>query len=237
MVSASADLGPRRGRSSASPSCVSSCVLRRSMFGATVSEEDRPFGHFQRSTCMKIILRFPYALSGCAAAAILAGCGGAAQSPNPTTQTPLGNTDILDRPASPSIFGSDRLNSGRGKVERLRARRIHPSGGGEFPGPVFVFLARGSAEGPYPGTFTAHCILAINTSSVSWGFSEGFIIRSGASKINGTIIASGPGLDMPIPGVYQYATTNGYSGNVRIQQLGRYGGSDGKDFREVFDGI
>ena len=32
-----------------------------------------------------------YALGACAAVAILAGCGGAAQFPNPTAQTVLGN--------------------------------------------------------------------------------------------------------------------------------------------------
>jgi len=42
---------------------------------------------------------------------------------------------------------------------------------------------------------------------------------------------------MPVPGVYQHTTTNGYSGNVRIQQLGAYGGPNGEDFREAFNGV
>ncbi|MGA8097412.1 MAG: hypothetical protein WB810_02000 [Candidatus Cybelea sp.] len=46
----------------------------------------------------------------------------------------------------------------------------------------------------------------------------------------------GIGPDMPVPGVYQYTTTNGYSGNVKIQSLARYGGPD-RDFREAFDGM
>jgi hypothetical protein len=174
---------------------------------------------------MKPISRGHYALSACAAVAVLSGCGGATQFQNPTT--------------SPSIAGSYRPDSGSGKVERLRARRIHPGeGGGDGIVTWFSFLARGRAEGPYPGTFTAHCHLEIidYQGRWSWNFTEHFTIRSGNSKINGTIDAGGSGPGMPLPGVYQYATTNGYSGIVNIQSLAAYGGRDA-GFREAFDGM
>ena len=107
---------------------------------------------------MKTISPRHYALSVCAAVAIPAGCGGATQFPDPAAQTLLGVTGALGRSASPSIVSSNRPDSGSGKVERLRARRIQPRGGGGFGGYSYVdFLARGRADGPYPGTFTAHC--------------------------------------------------------------------------------
>ncbi|MFY9720093.1 MAG: hypothetical protein WAK16_10660 [Candidatus Cybelea sp.] len=41
---------------------------------------------------------------------------------------------------------------------------------------------------------------------------------------------------IPLPGVYQYTTTTGYSGNVKIESLGQFLGPDA-DFREIFDGM
>jgi hypothetical protein len=60
---------------------------------------------------MTTISRRHYALSVCAAAAILAGCGGSAQSPNPTAQTLLGSTGTVDRSASPSIVSSNHSSN------------------------------------------------------------------------------------------------------------------------------
>ena len=48
---------------------------------------------------MTTISRVPYALSVCAAAITLAGCGGTAQFPNPAAQTPLRNAGANDRVA------------------------------------------------------------------------------------------------------------------------------------------
>ena len=188
---------------------------------------------------MKTISPGRYGFSACAAVAILAGCGGGTQFQNPAAQTPLGNTGTLDRSASQGIVGSNRPDSGSGKVERLRARRLDRVRGGGFGMTSWEdFLARGRAEGAYPGTFIAHC----DTESTdyqgrwSWSFTERFIIRSGVSKIKGTISVGGSGPVMLIPGVYQYTTTNGYAGNVKIQSLAAYGGPD-RDFREAFEGM
>ncbi len=99
--------------------------------------------------------------------------------------------------------------------------------------------ARGRAVGPYPGTFFAHCVLSESSYHLHpfWNFTEHFIIRSGASKIIGTISAGGNGSNMPIPGVYQYTTTIGYSRNVKIQSLGGKTIGPDADFREAFDGL
>lgn len=191
---------------------------------------------------MKAILRVPYALSVCAAAAILAGCGGATQFPNPAAQTPLGNTSTVDRSTSPSIVVSNRPDSGSGKVERLRARGVREGNcGGDGIDTWCYFRASGKAVGPYPGTFFARnkwherCGSFGGYYGCSWTFTQDFIISSGASKIKGTIEAEGSG-SFPIPGVYQYTTKNGYSGNVKIQSLGEFAGPDAS-FREAFYGM
>ncbi|MGB8907317.1 MAG: hypothetical protein WCC84_01075 [Candidatus Cybelea sp.] len=187
---------------------------------------------------MKTISGVPYALSVCAATVLLAGCGGSAQLPNPVAQTPLGNTGTVDRSTSPSIVSSNHPNSGGGKVERLTAPRVHNgSCGGNGFEEWCGFHARGTAAGPYPGTFFARSELREYWSSCAyWTFEEKFIITSGASKTVGTIDASGCGGSISIPGVYQYTTTNGYSGSVKIQSLGGNLGPDA-DFREIFHGM
>lgn len=101
------------------------------------------------------------------------------------------------------------------------------------------FHARGRAVGPYPGTFAVHCQSSWFKFSLKewWTFQEHFIIRSGGSKISGTIEANGSGSEsIPLPGTYQYTTKNGYSGNVTIKSLAQFFGPDA-DFREAFDGL
>ena len=73
---------------------------------------------------MKTISPGHYALSVCAAAAVLEGCGGLAPSQNPTAETLLGNIGTVDRSASPSIVSPNRPDSDKGKVERLTAPRV-----------------------------------------------------------------------------------------------------------------
>ncbi len=189
---------------------------------------------------MKTISGVPYALSVCAAAAMLAGCGGATQFPNPAAQTPRGNTGTVDRSASPSIVSSNRPDSGRGKVERLSASTVQV---GKCGGDGFEFScnfsARGRAVGPYPGTFFARnkerssCGTFGGKFFCGWSFNEHFVITSGASNILGNINANGPG---PLLGIHQYTTKNGYSGNVKIQSLGGVFSSGG-DFSEIFHGM
>ena len=191
---------------------------------------------------MKTISPGHYALSACATVAILAGCGGATQFPNPVAQTPPGNTATVDRSAPTSIGGSNRPDSGSSTTERLRAPGDRVKGGCESDGIISGgcdFHARGRAVGPYPGTFVVHCQSSWFKFSLKewWTFQEHFTIRSGGSKISGTIEADGSGGEsIPLPGVYQYTTKNGYSGNVTIKSLAQFFGPDA-DFREAFDGM
>jgi hypothetical protein len=160
---------------------------------------------------MKTITRGPYTLSVCAAAAMLAGCGGSAQLPNPAAQTSLGD-------ATPQRVGS--ASSAESLIGRVDITECV-----SFDVEICHFKVNGKriARGPYPGTFTARGNWESELSSYPfclggcWSFSERFTITSGATKISGSISASGTGATfMPIPGVYQYTTTNGYSGNVEI---------------------
>ena len=187
---------------------------------------------------MKTFSRWHYNLSVCAAAAILAGCGGAAQFPNPAAQMPSGNTGTADLSVLPSIGRNNRLDSSSGRVERLRARGVLLGDCYGIPGAFNECNYRtiGIATGPFPGTFTAQMELFQNDQPLFWAFSESFTIGRN-SKVTGTISVDGPGFgEVAVPGVYGYATTNGYSGKVKIQSLGRHFGPDA-DFLEIFHGM
>jgi hypothetical protein len=180
------------------------------------------------------------ALSVCAAAAVLAGCGGSAQMPNltapPSYATPHG--------VRPSSSGAEVL-TGTAKIKCRLDRRRHGHGQvitGSASTTDFS-VARGKAAGPYPGTFTATGRWKINSMIISsqfieiWIFSEDFSITSGASTISGTI-KEGPtdeGSPYPTctsfgPETSQY-TSNYGSGDASIEiiKLG--------DFNEALDGL
>jgi hypothetical protein len=137
---------------------------------------------------MKTVLRGHYALSVCAAGAMLAGCGGSAQLPNPTALAPVANSRAADRLTSPSNAVPERVGSDTSSTERLagtaklsrcdlRTR----------------FRARGVATGPNPGTFTAAGAWGIDFPTQVWFFHESFIITDGSQTIHGHIDASGSG--------------------------------------------
>lgn len=180
-----------------------------------------------------------FTLSVCAAAAILAGCSGSAQLPNPAALVPFANSRAADRPASPSDVVPERVFGASSSTEYLlgMAYRTKCKMLGEVETCHFVAFGKRIARGPYPGTFTAHGTWLSELPSFPhcpggcWGFSESFRITSGATGIVGSISASGTGETfIPIPGVYQYTTKNGYSGNVQISRLVRR-------FRETFYGM
>ena len=91
---------------------------------------------------MKTILRAPYALSVCAAAAVLAACGGSTSFPSPTAQTPLGNAITSKRVASSSFAIPERIGANSSGAEVLTGKatlhQCHPYGF-QFLG---VFLMR-----------------------------------------------------------------------------------------------
>lgn len=189
---------------------------------------------------MKMIARKEYALSVCAAAAILGGCGSSAQFLNPTEQTPVDDA-VATQFASSSLEAVERVDPDRNS-EILRDLKVrghcHNGGNQHYEKCFFHTTVPGTATGPYPGTFTARGGFSDEPGigSGHWGFGESFAITSGAYKIKGTIYAGGVGPGPRFPGVYQYTTTVGYSGNVKIQSLGKFLGSD-TDFREIFYGM
>jgi hypothetical protein len=139
---------------------------------------------------MKTISRRHYALSVCATAAIVAGCGGWAQLPNPTALAPVPNSRAADRLGSPSYAVPERVGSDTSSTERL-------TGTAKLSRCTFRtrFRARGVATGPNPGTFTATGGWGIDfpTDPQVWFFHESFIITSGSQTIAGHIDASGSG--------------------------------------------
>ena len=191
---------------------------------------------------MKTILRAPYALSVCAAAAVLAACGGSTSFPSPTAQTPLGNAITSKRVASSSFAIPERIGANSSGAEVLTGKatlhQCHPYG--------FEFFRRfshahGKATGPYPGTFTASGQWGVSEliyngrEKLFWGFSERFIITSGASKVSGTI--EGMSSDNPFPSCTSFGpqtlqyTSNYGDGNADVQIV------EQGDFSETLDGL
>jgi hypothetical protein len=186
---------------------------------------------------MKTISPGHYALSVCAAAAILAGCGGLAQLPNPTAQTSLGNTGATFRVVSPSFATPERVGPNSYGTEALagKAKLIKPCHRAKH-GWNTSFSAHGNATGPYPGTFTASGSWAEyygHGGPEVWSFSETFAITSGSSTISGT--AGRPGFNTLSCTVLKNLTvpyTSGsVSGNALINIIQK------QDFSETLDGL
>jgi hypothetical protein len=171
---------------------------------------------------MKTVLHGHYALSVCAAAAILAACGGSAQLPNPVAHS-LATPQRVGRSSSGSevLYGTARVRSGR--CRRSSGSFTH-------------FSAHGKATGPYPGTFTAKgrwsedCFSGMqsrpNTFFCGWTLDETFTIKSGTSKVFGTVKGTGgegwfPSCTVfgPEPYYYVQYTSNHGSGTVSIQSI------------------
>ena len=182
-----------------------------------------------------------YTLYVCATAAMLGGCSGSPEFPNPIAQTPLVNARTVDHAASLSYAGSERVGSDSSTTEVLRAKNVSfgqekgcgPSGpGGSFN----VRPGKRTASGPYPGTFTANGYFGVDPRHVqSWFFSESFAIRSGTSTITGTISGAGHrrrpfGCHTFGPARLQYMSNQG-SGAALIEIIQK-----GK-FRETLDGL
>ena len=185
-----------------------------------------------------------HALSFCAAAAILTGCGGSTQFPNPTAQTPVGNAIPQERVESPSFATPERIgaNSSANEVLTGEAKLIKPCHtirgphGGKH-GSITSFSAHGNATGPYPGTFTASGSWTVSCNRVlqcSWTFNETFTITSGSSTISGTAGTLGfygaPGCAVVNNLTVPY-TSGSVSGNALINTIQK------QHFSETLDGL
>jgi hypothetical protein len=147
---------------------------------------------------MKAISPAHYRLSVCAAAALLAGCGGSAQVPNSTAQAAL----VRARSSS----SGDEVLKGRVHTQC----KYH---GGLFTTCEFHTKGPGKATGPYPGTFTASGGYEQQEEYPFYSFGESFTITSGASQITGSIsyrVSSG----------YQYTSSVG-NGTAEVN-VGRH---------------
>jgi hypothetical protein len=144
---------------------------------------------------MKAISRIPYAVGVCAAAAILAGCG-SAQSSNPSAQSfnPSAQTAGRDSSSAENLIGTANLGA-------CHSHYVHHGHGQVITGEAFRvdFHAHGQATGPSAGTFVAsgswrYTLQFVGSGDVEfWNLAEKFTIKSGASKIVGTIQGDGAG--------------------------------------------
>lgn len=181
---------------------------------------------------MKTISRVRYALSVCTGAAMLAGCGGSAQFPNPAAQAPLNGRRTIDVIASASRTALEDSKPDSSRIELLTAeaqghcKRSHSGLSGSCD-----FKAGGTATGPYPGTFTANGSYNFCYFYCVWSFGESFTITSGTAKISGTIFKMRGGSSPPFPAFYPYTSSLG-DGRVKIGAVGPYG-----PFREKVHGL
>ena len=178
------------------------------------------FARLRRSIRMKAISPAHYAVIVCAAIITLGGCGGSAQFPNPTAQAALGSARRMDRAESPNYTAPEHVGADSSSSETIKGSATvacgpPPPGRGDFA------VKGGTATGPYPGTFRAKGIFT-NKGGVggSWYFDESFTIKSGSSRISGTISGSGKKgvASCPTfgPHVLHYATTSGHKGKAQI---------------------
>jgi hypothetical protein len=164
---------------------------------------------------MKSIPLAPSALVLCTiVTTVFAGCGA--------------NAGSNDRPALPNVTAVGRTGSAVRSdfLEILRDARIrhHCYNGptGAYTTCSFHTIAPGTATGPYPGSFTASggwTFYSDGPMGPFWTFGEGFTISSGSTQIKGSIYQQNTGFGPPFPGVYQYTTTDGYSGGAKIRSL------------------
>lgn len=143
---------------------------------------------------MKTVSRRHYALSVCAATAMLAGCDGSAQSPSPSTQTSIRSPGTAKRATSPSFATPERNGSDSSGKETLTAQRVvGDCRYNELPYCNFETRGNRKARGPFPGYFRAGVSYNPSPPASGWSLGERFFIKSGSSKIEGSIYASGSG--------------------------------------------
>lgn len=170
-----------------------------------------------------------YAISCCVTAALLAGCGGSFK-PIGTPGTAQGNIGG----GAPQWPAAARPAVHRNELLDARHVKIHGHCRFSPEARVSKFRTRGTASGPYPGTFSANGSYTQHSSG-GWSFEEFFTIHVGSSEISGSIGQGGSG-EGPFScksfggAVFTY-TTQSRSGKVKIVEIDRSG------FREILKGL
>jgi hypothetical protein len=135
-----------------------------------------------------------YALSVCAATAILAGCSseGSPAAPAGPMQRISIRSDMTSRAISAkpftSLLSGEVLDGNQVHVVQVSCHRSRAR---------TTFTASGSTTGSYPGTFTATGKWRFGVDQFGrnfWAFHQSFTITSGKSNIPGTIAGYGGGL-------------------------------------------
>lgn len=128
---------------------------------------------------MEVLHRRPYALSICAAIAMLAGCNSAALAPTQGSGLAPSGTPLV------SSVAHGAADSHRGKnTEKLKSTSGTEGGSG-----CQFLCVSGKARGPYPGTFTGFGDFSWTGSHAPF-FGE-FVITSGTNTITGGFSGTG----------------------------------------------
>ncbi len=200
---------------------------------------------------MRTISSAHYALGICAAAIILAGCGGSTQLPNPVAPTSLGGAGTGFRVTSPNFATPERVGPNSSSAEKLTGMaRLHAcqikyiSNGNVIIGEEYRrdFHAQGRAKGPYTGTFIAsgHWIFTYEYPLEFWALAGDFTITSGSSKVSGTITGRGS-LSPPRA---KGSRCKSFGPKHNLQYTSNHGSGDAKikiiqegDFSETLDAL
>jgi hypothetical protein len=168
-----------------------------------------------------------YALSFCAAATMLAGCGG--------SQGLIGQS-ATGQPATAKQAGYNLAYPDRSSSEVLTASHVRLHTLDCSSGVTVAFRTEGKAEGPLPGSFAAKGEWGFRIFN-TWYFDESFAITSGSSQVSGKISVVSEGTVPPMglcgsdpyfgPDTLHYKTHSGYKGRVKIEII------NGNDFNET----
>jgi hypothetical protein len=185
------------------------------------------------------------AFGTCAVAAVLSACSGAGQPPVSTVQTPLLASGTAARATSPSGVATAQVPSNPAVSAEILTGKAKVKCKG-----ATTFRVRGTAAGPYSGTFIAtgswasqsgvvqpcgrheNCIIIFPVQT--WDFKEDFTITSGSSAITGHITGSGLGDPFSCTAVsnlvLSYSTLTA-SGKANVKSITQ------GDFRETLFGL
>lgn len=176
------------------------------------------------------------AATACAAAMLLSDCGGSAQSLAPPTHNFSNGTRIADRIPLKLYAPREDVRFDK-SIEHLNSSYVYISEYGVGSNVQYSYSTTGTADGPYPGSFTASGGYgsAPYKRGRGWYFYESFEITSNSVQIKGHIpFFSGPSS----PKFYRYRATI-LDGSQKIHRAGRakIEALQENDFKETLRGL